>query len=570
MQHKALDQIKLSYWMIDFFNQSGLKHLVVSPGSRSTPFLLAASTHPNIELIVSTDERSAAFMALGMCRVSKQATGLLCTSGTAAAHYLPAFIEADLQSLPLIAFTADRPAHLRGSGANQTIDQTKLFGQFAEFDAFEMHDLSEHEFIMKLNQLSDSYHLNRPLQCNLHFEKPLEGDTSALELLPKPILPFLTRKLPDKTPSIEKLIDEIASAKKPLFIAGPSNETKLFQELFQFIQQHRIPFIAELSSGFYGQLNGAIQANLSTLLLEDENKRSQLKPDLIISCGQSSTTKSVLQYLSELKLVRQIHFNGTLKDLQNPIQKKAITFVKDQVEEGFFSTIDPKIDERWVEKWRLVQYNVKSNEFFSHDLSADQEITEESFYRLFNADYLSKKSHNICLGNSSIPRDIDLFVQEVSEINTSFYSTRAASGIDGLIAQALGTTKIKAQPTTLIIGDVSFQHDLASLDLVSKNHVLPLQIIVLNNQGGKIFDRLPIASYTELLTKFFHTPTSFDISSLCSSFKLPYYRVEMVKDWYSIPDLNQHSGCRVIEVKCDSNSSSLHKAQLRTFRPPHS
>lgn len=561
-QHAGNRQFLLAFKLLNELSKLGLTQVVISPGSRSTPLVLAAIAHPTIQQTVIIDERSAAFFALGYARVNREPIALICTSGTAAAHYFPAVIESSLQHVPIIAFTADRPISLRNSGANQTINQDRLFGEYAHFCTLNIHQATEESFASELDHLKELIYKGAPIQCNVHLEKPLEPELHYFEafkekrakptkLVAEPNFHFLN----ERTSIPEEWLTKIAKAKRPVFIAGPSNIPANFEAIYHQFSKQAIPIVAEKSSG-YSLLTAKIPtASNAFSFLSNDALRQKLQPDLIISCGQSSTHKSTLSWLAELANVPQIHFNGYLKDVQNGLLKKPFLPILGMLEPSQLSKlVFPNCDAAWIELWSKAELKASQKKATLLENEIEMNITEPSFYYFLTK--LDRKTLHWCLGNSLVARDYDVFKYDDHQHLGQLFTTRGASGIDGLIAQAAGTAKITKEPVGLILGDVSFQHDLGSLEILAKNPEIKLQIYVINNQGGRIFDRLPIRTFETVLPRYYHTKAASSIQEIAASFSLSYSKITTNKQLKA--QLNQaFTGSQICEIIVDLPQSEL-------------
>lgn len=535
--HEPLDasfignkQFRFAFNLLNELVNQGLEHVVISPGSRSTPLVLAATAHHAIKETVVIDERSAAFFALGYARIQKKPIALICTSGTASAHYLPAIIEAYLQQLPLVVLSADRPIALRNSGANQTINQDNLFGEYAHFCSLNLFENTDPAFSDSLAALITKLHSGGPVQCNIHLDKPLEPSNQYYESFKKD---YISKPEQQSSLSLAYLskhsnlphawAKKISEAKQPVFVAGPSNDPLTFAALYEQISQLQIPIIAEQSSGYAHIVKKTATAENAFTYLGKNDHQQALKPDLIISSGQSPTHKSTLSWLSLHKDVPQIHFNGFLKYVQNGLLKDDFIPIKGKVESKQINGLTfPLLSSTWTQRWEKNEslFNEKKEQLFQEELNT--KISEPSFY-YFLTKYTELTS--FCLGNSLVARDFDVFKDSKSSKKLQLFTTRGASGIDGLIAQAAGTALSLNHQVGLLIGDVSFQHDLGSLDILAKRPDLDVHLFVINNNGGRIFDKLPIKTFETLLPTYYHTTAAANIEQIAVAHKIPYVKI---------------------------------------------
>lgn len=568
--HETLDasfignkQFRFAYNLLDELVGLGLEHVVISPGSRSTPLLLAATAHNAIKETVVLDERSAAFFALGYARLHKKPIALICTSGTAVAHYLPAVIEAYLQQLPLVILSADRPIALRNSGANQTINQENLFGEYAHFCKLNLFENTETAFSESLTTLTSLLQKGGPVQCNIHLEKPLEPSTQYYESFkknssenPKLHSNLSLAYLSKQTQIPHAWFKKISEAKQPIFVAGPANDPFTFTALYEQMSLLQIPIIAEQSSGYARIAKKPATTENAFTFLGKSDLQQTLKPDLIISSGQSPTHKSTLSWLGIHKDVPQIHFNGFLKYVQNGLLKDDFIPIIGKVESEQINGLTfPLLSSTWAQHWEKNEslFNEKKEQLFQGEL--DSKISEPSFYY-----FLTKYSQltSFCLGNSLVARDFDVFKDARNSQKLQLLTTRGASGIDGLIAQAAGTALAVNHQIGLVIGDVSFQHDLGSLDILAKRPDLEVHIFVINNNGGRIFDKLPIKTFEHLLPTYYHTKAAANIEQIAVAHKIPYVKITDNNSFINLLE-TPISGSQISEISVDLAHSEMIK-----------
>jgi 2-succinyl-5-enolpyruvyl-6-hydroxy-3-cyclohexene-1-carboxylate synthase len=297
--------------------KSGVRHAVISPGSRSAPLTIAAAIHNGFQKHVVVDERSAAFIALGIGKSTGMPAVLICTSGTAAANYLPAIVEAKESGVPMIVLTADRPPNLRGIGSSQTVDQIKLYGDQAVFfheagePGFEPADLRRLEYLGK-QAVETALETGGAAHINLPFRKPLEPEDGEVEEEMKrnradadPFHPAVSGRTITLSDALHSLI---SSAKRPLIIAGPSDPARSLQHVFdEAISTLNAPAIAEPGSGL------RVDDHLTILryeqFLRNESVLQELTPDLILRFGDQPFTKSLLKALEKWADIPLIHFS---------------------------------------------------------------------------------------------------------------------------------------------------------------------------------------------------------------------------------------------------------------------
>ncbi|MEX2455953.1 MAG: 2-succinyl-5-enolpyruvyl-6-hydroxy-3-cyclohexene-1-carboxylic-acid synthase, partial [Balneolaceae bacterium] len=436
--------------------EQGVRHAILSPGSRSTPLTLAFANHPGFDKTVVLDERSSAFIALGIGNESGIPAVLICTSGSAAANYFPAIIEAKKSGVPLIVLTADRPPHLRGIGSSQTIDQIKLFGDQAVFFHEAGEPVDEEMDIKRISlaakqAVHDAIRIGGASHINLPFRKPLEPTQDQLESAIDSMSKFSSVKVKSKA-SIQRTIrfDEELSelfnqSKKPLIIAGPSNHHQSLAETATELQKRlSAPLLAEPGStlspkkGLY---------RFEQFLRNKENLNS-LKPDLIIRIGDQPFTKSLLTALDVWSDVDVIHFSGR-EAWQDSAMSSTVRFVIHQTDSVDYSPIKKKPATEWLDAWKTSENNSETslkNSFKKSSLLSDGHV--------FN--HISKISEdwNVMISNSLPVRDMSLFGKPTAQQ----FVNRGTAGIDGILSTGVGISRSSQKPTLCLIGDLAFLH----------------------------------------------------------------------------------------------------------------
>lgn len=508
--------------------KQGVQNAIISPGSRSTPLVLAASQIDALQKKVVIDERSAAFQALGIAKATAKPVLLICTSGTAAANYFPAIVEANLSRIPLILLTADRPSKLRNVGAQQTIDQVKLYGNHASyFDLGEpnLKDADKIEFIARHVMYEASKAI--PVHVNAPFCKPLEPKE-----LPKNLnqaksgdFSFVQQKA-----DVIDLLNELQVAQKPVFIFGPTSiPSQNFLEIYTWAKTANIPCICEALS--------QLPTNMGLLegLLRNEASRIVLKPDLIVRFGRQPVSTSLELFLQSNKDVPHLHLDYF--DVWHDA-----TFSTHQHLFGDFdwsSVLNSglEFDEIWSDLWE--QILEENRRFRTEVLHEIDEFTDGKVHQLVSE---WNQFDGIHISNSFPIRDIELFTEIKDK---KVYCNRGANGIDGVLSTALGNSIVHDSFLTLI-GDVAFLHDATSLInhiQYKANHTL----LVINNQGGRIFEMLPVAKQSsELFAQYFQTNQTYSVNHLAQAFGIPYFFADSAKELKNILD-SDFKQLRIIE-----------------------
>ena len=585
MTHNTKQSDFNTYWAAYFLfslRQQGIQHIFISPGSRSTPLTLAASFIPDMETYVLLDERSSGFTALGAGKHQSNPAVLICTSGTAAANYYPAVIEARQAGVPLILCTADRPPSLRSTGANQTIDQLHIFGNYPVF-FHEVGQPQQEQFaLQRLRTLaSQAYNMSierrGPVHLNFPFAKPLEPSPSFFYQLKTAIesgfdessSPIVVNPKYDGThpPNISVGPDmqrTITDSKKPLIIAGPEQPfAQRPSTLYNLGQRLRAPIIAEAGSQLLQeetkQSSDPILMHGYERYLTDSSFLDDYQPDLLIRFNTSPTSGSVNNALLHWQAIPHLHFD-THPDWHDPNHTAdcRITCHPDELEESILNPIFNNClgSEKWIKSWRKLSKEYLANKNTLLSEQEDTPLTDGT--AIHYAVKSAPAGLNLFLSNSLPVRDIELFASDRIYPFKQVITQRGASGIDGITSAAIGYTLESGTPGLLVIGDLSFLHDTNAL-LNAKYLSHSLRVLILNNGGGSIFRMLPIAEAApELFQTYFETPQSADMAGLASAYSnVSYQKATTAEELDSIMGSEEanEAGMHLIECPTDPDRS---------------
>ena len=493
----------------------GIKDVVLSPGSRNAPLSIAlyeASEKGLINLHVRIDERGAAFFALGIAKASARYVPVVCTSGTAVANYYPALLEAHHSDINLLLLTADRPARLRGTGSNQTTDQSNIFGAFvrASFDTDKDIDLSK--------ALSGS----GPVHINLQFDEPLLDQDNSDWL----------SGIKVKTQEIGKAeaIEINTDSKKSLVIVGHDRAGFSVAEIEKFASDLAAPLIAEDPLVFDGAIAHA------PIVLSDEKARAALAAETVFVIGRTTLSRSINAYIQGAKKVividprtENIDTSRTSDEIYTQIPR-----VKEPLD----------IDQSWHDLWK------KFEALAAIALSVLPEWSEPELATVI-AEELEDDTA-LFISSSRPVRDFESFAVPRSGLIT--YANRGLAGIDGNISTALGVATQHSE-SYAVIGDLAFLHDVSALANPTKDN---LTIIVVDNDGGGIFSTLGQRGSKGFET-IFGTPHGIDISSVVKGFGISSQRISSAKELH-IALQQIHTGLHVIVAKMphrEENADSI-------------
>jgi 2-succinyl-5-enolpyruvyl-6-hydroxy-3-cyclohexene-1-carboxylate synthase len=550
--------------------RGGLRHAVVSPGSRSTPLAVALWRQPEMEVTVIVDERSAGFFALGAAQASGEPVALLCTSGTAVVNYHPAVCEADESALPLVVLSADRPPELRGIGAGQTIDQIKPFGSsvrwFCEVGTHEAGDeglLHYRSVACRALAAARGQIRPGPVHLNLPWREPLapvavEGAITAtdpLALQGRDGRPLTAVTRVDLEPSaflLDEMAGHIADATSGVIVAGRQRDPELREPLAHLARVCGFPILAEPTSQLRcGPHDRSRVIATYDQLLRDQRFARSVAPDLVLRFGEMPTSKPLRAWLAASgadQIVVDPH--GGWND---PTRRAAAILRADPTElaAGWAARLENE-PRAAPEDW----------------LDAERTAREVLRAELENAGPTSEPALQLALGTahrdgdlvytaSSMPiRDQEAFLP-ASETDALFLSNRGANGIDGLISSGIGAAHASGRPTTIVSGDLGLLHDVGGLAAL-RDVSTPVRIVVVDNDGGGIFHFLPQegAMAGEEFEALLGTPRGVEVERAAALFDLPHRRLDSLGELGDALD----AGTGLIEVKVDRQTNvELHR-----------
>jgi 2-succinyl-5-enolpyruvyl-6-hydroxy-3-cyclohexene-1-carboxylate synthase len=486
----------------------GVGHFIVSPGSRSTPLTLAVAGLPAGSHSVVLDERSAAFEALGRIKATGQPVAVVCTSGSAGAHYYPAVIEARESSLPLVVLTADRPPELRHCHAGQTIDQLKLFGTYPLFHAElplpetgtlllrQVREICRCAVESALGSPSGPVHLNCPFREPF---SPSEGtvpdlDTALLDGL-SPVR--LVQAEPDLVPRLPE---------RTLVLAGPRPGHDAPDELEAVLELGRrcgFPILADGCNPLRYRGDAAPVVVHYDRIARDDALWEELRPQAVVLWGEPPTSKLLRQRLADLDLPGYLVSAGQ-RNL-NPVH-------------GFIAWAGSSMA-RFLERCEGVP-SAYGQEWLRADermeatlisvLGRDHEFFEGDVHRFLSGTL--PPGAPVFYASSLAIRDAEWFMPKSSS-GLRPYCQRGANGIDGTLSLARGMANALGEPAWLVTGDLAFLHDKNGLEGRFVDGA-GLFVVLINNSGGGIFEFLPVAGQGEAFETFFATPQGVDIKQL--------------------------------------------------------
>ena len=547
---------------VDELARCGLEHAVACPGSRNAPLLLILAAEPRIRSWSVLDERSAAFMALGMAKASRCPVALTCTSGTAAANFLPAVVEAHEARVPLIVLTADRPPELREVGAGQSIDQLKLYGStvkwFVEVGNLEpgRESAVHHRALGCRAWATAGGGRPGPVHLNFPLREPLAPVRQEIDPTPwqgRPDgRPWVTvseaRPRPLEEASAD-LVGAIREAPRGAIVCGPAGED-VASGATSLARAAGWPLLAEPTSGVRcGRHDRSHVVAHYDALLRSSGWAAAHRPDLILRIGDTPTSKPLRAWLAE---ARQVVIDPHAA-WHEPTRAAARVLVAspDSLCRELGAALDrdrPQSDPAWLDSWR------GADALAARALGATRDPFEPKAYVAL-AEALPPDA--VVWISSSMPiRDVESFFPSV-ETPIRFLSNRGANGIDGVVSSALGAAAATAGHAYLLTGELALLHDVGAL-LASRPLGLELTIVCVNNGGGGIFDFLAVAEHADgdAYERLVATPSGVDLARLAHGLELRHVRAET-------PDEIRRAaanGPGLIEVRTDrARNVALHR-----------
>lgn len=564
----------ISSLMIEELIRCGVTEFVLSPGSRCTPLTLAVAENSNANHIIHFDERGAAFYALGQARAMGEPVVLICTSGTAAANYYPAIVEASMDMIPLIVLTADRPPELRATGANQSIDQVGMFGNYVrwQFDLPCPSVEQSPEFI--LTTIDQAVHRARstpagPVHLNCMFREPLAPPDEMIDFTGylKSIDNWMKRTAPyttytpveivpneDEVESIATLLNETECG---LIVLGKLTHDESCAAL-ELADKLGWPVLPDISSSVRLGTGGVAELvpYHDLLLLGDMN---ECTPNTVLHIGGRLTSKRLMTFLRESTDLCYVHVDNHPFRL-DPDHTVSHKVSSDPISFCLTASQMVQMDKALPPLclWNIEQ-QARIDTVLSEELDKrrDASLTEPMVARVVSQEIVEDGALFV---SSSMPiRDMNMFA-DPSGSNVPVACNRGASGIDGVVASACGFASALSRPTTLVIGDLALLHDLNSLSL-TRTLSKPLVVVAINNNGGGIFSFLPIACATELFEPLFGTPHGMNFEHAASMFGLNYVRPDNRASLVSAyKNAQQESNSTIIEITTDrSHNAKIHQ-----------
>lgn len=524
---------------VDALAEAGVREAVISPGSRSTPLVLALADHASIRVRVVLDEREAAFFALGTAKATGVPAVALSTSGSAPAHFFPAVVEASAARVPLILLTANRPPRLQLKDAPQTVDQARMYGTHARAFIDLGPPDARTESLRGLRQTAAlavaQSRSPEPgaVQVDIPFDKPLEpqpagradpdleAELAKLRSIAFPRLAEGRPRLADG--ELDEIADRLSRSRRGIVLASalPAYAASRLRAAAELLERLALPLLVETSSQLRYAPVAVPRVGALGLAWSDDARLARFRPDFILQIGGVPASHGFERLLARHPEIPRVVV--TAHGIADPYHQAALIVRSDPAEAiSAIAARRPPIaaaDGEWTRGWGSLESAAREAclELFPID---DAPLTEASAMRAA----LDALPTGTALGlSNSLPlRSADLFCAP-DERDVSVFFQRGANGIDGLVAGAAGFAEGVQRPMLLLIGDLAFQHGVGGL-AAARGAGVPLAIVVLANGGGRLFETLPLAASAvrpSTFERFFIAPQRFAVGAAAAAFEIP-------------------------------------------------
>ncbi|CAD2081877.1 2-succinyl-5-enolpyruvyl-6-hydroxy-3-cyclohexene-1-carboxylate synthase [Jeotgalicoccus coquinae] len=539
-----------TFSIIDALYEYGMNELVISPGSRSTPLAIAAELHEGIRTYIHPDERGAGYFAVGLTKKRRQPVGILCTSGTAAANYTPAVSEAGLSHLPLIVLTSDRPHELKNVGAPQAIEQNNMYSNFiryqTELPIADSHDSAEsliNDKVLQASQYFSGINMG-PVHFNIPVREPIMPDADRLDLFKR------TQKDMSPALTIPGNIKKLSGT--GLVIIGETAED--LSPVKSVLEQGNIITICDPRQNIRTEIKDAI-VNHDMMFSNFGNKHYDYidaNVDFIIRIGEPVTSKQTNAFLKRTTVPQYL-----ISEFQDI---KPFPVTPDETYAGTINEILPRMISEAPKSDVKDRFITLSKDIHSYIKENIEKFDDEGRY-VYDIIQQTDEARTFFLSSSMPIRDFERYDTRVAH---DVFANRGANGIDGVISSALGIgTK---EQVTMLIGDVSMNHDINSL-LMAKLENIDFTVIVFNNNGGNIFSYLPQYAHKQHFERLFGTPLDLNFEHAAKLYDYEYVHIEKAAELTK--DMLNKSGRQMIEITTDREhnleSHNELKSQLKNL-----
>ncbi len=525
----------------------GVRHCCIAPGSRSAPLTLTVAEHDGLTEHVHFDERGLGFFALGLAKSRREPVAIITTSGTAVANLYPALIEAKQTATPLIVITADRPPELIDCGANQAIDQQGIYAGYPEA-ALNLPVPDEHISVNWLLTSIDqafarSCARSLPLHINCQFREPLYPDGHIQDY--SHVLAHTGQWLNNRQPFTRYQRSDSSHFSVPaewqdfidgrgLLVVGRIDVGSDVDAIVRLAEALGWPLIVDIQSQLHGHPMVLKHADL--LLSNDSGCSLLQKANRVFQIGGQLVSRRLGQFLEQQEWQHYLMLDPELRRLDTA-HRQTVRIVGNIAECCHRLVEQTLVPNRWAESLQTISNRIVS---CNESILTKDGLTERWICNQIGR--MLPKNAQLFIGNSLPIRMMDLY--STARLPAVF-SNRGASGIDGLIATAAGCCAGTECPTILLLGDISFLHDLNSLQLIKQTQQ-PMVVILLNNDGGGIFNLLPMGKAGDRRSDYFVTPHGLKAEAAAKMFDLGYYAPQ-----------TQDSFCSDFVEAMDANTASI-------------
>lgn len=559
------------YDIAEICAQQGISHGIVCPGSRCAPLTLAFTRHPKLTIRTISDERSAAFIGLGIAEQTKSPVVLVCTSGSAAYNFAPAVAEAFFQHIPLIVFTADRPPEWIDQLDGQTIRQENIYGR---------HVKRSYQLPVDYENTASQWHVNRvvneailtatefpagPVHINIPFREPFYPGTEKLAFNDqvRVIARSITTPQFDKQ-ELERLQLSISGYSKILLVVGQDDlNENLIQATERFCQKNHAAIVGDVISNFHSAEHIIKHAD-AFLGQCGKDVKASLKPELLITFGKSIISKNTKQFLRSFPPHEHWHIQATgevadtYQHLTRCIRMEPAAFFKAFAEPVPQEAFNRQKKENYALLWEAEEHRAA--------LSIERFLKEDSFDELSIVQKIMAALPlrcNLHLANSMSVRYANMIGLEASKRGIRVFCNRGTSGIDGSNSTAVGHALSSDIPNFLITGDMAFFYDRNAF--WNTHHYPNLHIAVMNNHGGHIFGLIDGPSSQPELAEYFITKQKLSAEHLAKEFDFTYFKLDSAKKvksaLYDFFEFDHTT--KILEVLCDP---AISKERFENFR----
>ena len=543
------------YKMVASLVQAGVKDVVVSPGSRSTPLAYAFASTKELNLYRQVDERSAGYFALGLAKATGKPVVLLCTSGTAAANYYPAIVEAKYARVPLLILTADRPHELREVGAPQAINQLNLYGDHVKWSVdFPIPDGAKQTLPFIERHLARAVGIAMsaplgPVHVNVPFREPLLINLA--EKLPAvsfknnfagEIAPTMAAKI-----ELEKILQETEAG---FIVVGELPLGTDVEHLWTLVRKSGWPVLVESLSHMRTNVpEDCMPYVISTYdaILRSDVFKERVVPQTVIRFGAQPVSKFL-----NLFIIASMPENYIIIDedaMFRDASGMSTHFIHASIGQWLaqLNIEEPRLQQSYLVEWQ--DADDIAMEYISH--YSDGAIDEGAM--VSNLIEFLPEGSDLFVSSSMPIRDVDTFLLKTTR-DIQVFANRGANGIDGVVSTALGFSSGRNRPVYLLIGDLAFLHDINGL-IATRYQDCELTIIVMNNDGGGIFSYLPQSTVKNHYEDLFGTPTALQFENIAKMYGMEYIHVEELHDLFPKFMAKKINPLRLIEIFTDRDEN---------------